>query len=133
MNKVLIPIIIGIGLSVPLGAGHLFLFGTHNNIDIDPEILEFYGEFVLQSDAVVYSVKLLDDDDLLHVVLTFYRTPAGHVVMNDPIPLFQELFPDKNVTALVVLAGGKEIPHYTEDNLLRFNFSNTGVVLIRGE
>ena len=132
MNKVLIPIIIGIGLSVPLGAGHLFLFGTHNNIDIDPEILEFYGEFVLQSDAVVYSVDL-GYDYHPYIVLTFYRTPAGHVVMNDPIPLFQELFPDDNVTTLVVLAGGKEIPHYTENNLLRFNFSNTGVVLIRGE
>ena len=132
MNKVLIPIIIGIGLSVPLGAGHLFLFGTHNNIDIDPEILEFYREFVLQSDAVVYSVDLAYDDHPF-IVLTFDRTPAGHVVMNDPIPLFQELFPDDNVTTLVVLAGGKEIPHYTENNLLRFNVSSVGFVLIKGE
>ena len=131
MNKVLIPIIIGIGLSIPFVVGYS-LSGI-STTNIDPRILEFYGEFVLQSDAVVYSVKLLDDDDLLHVVLTFARTPAGYVVMDDPLPLFQELFPDKNVTALVVLAGGKEIPHYTEDNLLRFNFSNTGVVLIRGE
>ena len=132
MNKVLIPIIIGIGLSTPFLVIYPFS-GIYTTDPIDPRILEFYGEFVLQSDVIMYSVDLADDDDLPYVVLTFVRTPAGYVVMDDPLPLFQELFPDKNVTTLVVLAGGKEIPHYTEDNLLRFNFSNTGAVLIRGE
>ena len=132
MNKVLIPIIIGIGLSTPFLVIYPFS-GIYTTDPIDPRILEFYGEFVLQSDVIMYSVDLTHDDDPPHVILTFVRTPAGYVVMDDPLPLFQELFPDKNVTTLVVLAGGKEIPHYTEDNLLRFNFSNTGVVLIRGE
>ena len=132
MNKVLIPIIIGIGLSTPFLVIYPFS-GIYTTTNIDPRILEFYGEFVLQSDAVVYSVILADNDDPPYVGLTFDRTPAGHVVMNDPIPLFQELFPDDNVTTLVVLAGGKEIPHYTENNLLRFNVSSVGFVLIRGE
>ena len=132
MNKVLIPIIIGIGLSVPFAVGHLYFFVTPDNIYIDPEILEFYGEFVLQSDAVVYSVDLVYDDHP-YIILIFDRTPSGHVVINDPLPLFRELFPDDNVTTLVVLAGGKEIPYDTKNNLLRFNFSNTGIVLIRGE
>ena len=133
MNKVLIPIIIGIGLSIPFVVGYSFS-GIYTTTNIDPRILEFYGEFVLQSDAVVYSVILADDDDdPPYVALTFARTPAGYAVMDDPLPLFQELFPDKNVTTLVVLAGGKEIPHYTENNLLRFNFSNTEIVLIQGE
>ena len=132
MNKVLIPIIIGIGLSVPFAVGHLYFFVTPDNIDIDPEILEFYGEFVLQSDAVVYSVDLVYDDHP-YIILIFDRTPSGHVVINDSLPLFRELFPDDNVTTLVVLAGGKEIPYDTKNNLLRFNFSNTEIVSIRGE
>ena len=132
MNKVLIPIIIGIGLSVPFAVGHLYFFVTPDNIYIDPEILEFYGEFVLQSDAVVYSVDLVYDDHP-YIILIFDRTPSGHVVINDPLPLFRELFPDDNVTTLVVLAGGKEIPYDTKNNLLRFNFSNTEIVSIRGE
>ena len=132
MNKVLIPIIIGIGLSIPFAVGHSYFFGTPDNIHIDPEILEFYGEFVLQSDAVVYSVDLAYDDHP-YIILTFAKTPAGHVVINDPLPLFRELFPDENVATLVVLAGGKEIPYDTENSLLRFNFSNTEIVSIRGE
>ena len=132
MNKVLIPIIIGIGLSVPFAVGHLYFFVTPDNIDIDPEILEFYGEFVLQSDAVVYSVDLVYDDHP-YIILIFARIPSGHVVINDPLPLFRELFPDDNVTTLVVLAGGKEIPYDTKNSLLRFNFSNTEIVSIRGE
>ena len=133
MNKVLIPIIIGIGLMTPFVVNYSFSGISPAPSHIDPRILEFYGEFVLQSDAVMHSVSLVVDDGLPYVALTFARTPAGYAVMDDPLPLFQELFPDKNVTTLVVLAGGKEIPHYTEDNLLRFNFSNTGIVSIRGE
>ena len=131
MNKFLIPIIIGIGLMTPFVVD--YSRSGISTTNIDPRILEFYGEFVLQSDVIMHTVDLTHDDDPPHVVLTFARTPAGYVVMDDPLPLFQELFPDKNVSTLVVLAGGKEIPHYTEDNLLRFNFSNTGIVSIRGE
>ena len=132
MNKVLIPIIIGIGLSVPFAVGHLYFFDTSDNIDIDPEILEFYGEFVLQSDAVVYWVDLVHDYHP-YIVLAFDGILGGYVVMDDPLPLFQELFPDDNVTTLVVLAGEKEIPYDTKNNLLRFNFNNTKIVSIGGE
>ena len=131
MNKFLIPIIIGIGLMTPFVVD--YSRSGISTTNIDPRILEFYGEFVLQSDVIMHTVNLTHDDYPPYVELTFARTPAGYVVMDDPLPLFQELFPDKNVSTLVVLAGGKEIPHYTEDNLLRFNFSNTGIVSIRGE
>ena len=131
MNKLLLPIIIGIGLSTPFVVG--YLASDISTTNIDSRILEFYGEFVLESDAVVYSINLADDDDPPYIILIFAKTPAGHVVINDPLPLFQELFPDKNVTTLVVLAGGKEIPYDTENNLLRFNFSNTDIVLIGGK
>ncbi len=130
MNKVLLPIIIGIGLSIPFVTG--YLSSENSTTNIDSRILEFYEEFVLQSNAVVHSVDLMYDD-IPYIVLIFDRTHAGHVVMNDPLLLFQELFPDENVTMLVVLADGKEIPYDTENNLLRFNFSNTEIVVIGGK
>ena len=87
---------------------------------------------MLQSDAVLYAVDLTYDYHP-YVVLTFDKTSAGYVVMNSPIHLFQELFPDDNVTTLVVLVNKKEMPYDTANNLLQFNFSNTEIVSIRGE
>ena len=128
MNSILIPIIVGVGLSFLFVVDHL----REPHINIDPKILEFYGEFVLESDTTVHSVNLVEED-ILAIVLRVAKAPTGHVVMDDPLPLFRELFPDENVTTLVVTADGREVPHYTENNLLRFNTTNAKFVVIKGE
>ncbi len=86
---------------------------------------------MLQSDTNVYSVKLVDDSP--SILLIVGRTPDGYVVMDDPLPLFWELHPDENVTTLVVLAGGNEIPYNMGNNMLRFNISNEEILLIKRE
>lgn len=126
--SIMVLVTIGIGLSVIFVADH---FGDGPVTNIDPKISEFYADFALQSNTYVYSVKLADD--FPSIILIVDRTPDGHVIMDDPLPLFQELYPDENVTTLAVLAGGNEIPYTMENNTLRFGTGNKEILLIRGE
>lgn len=132
MNNVTIlsitaPVIIGIGLSA---AFVLDYFSGSPVTNIDSKILEFYGDFMLQSNTDVYSVELVDD--FPSVLLIVSKTPDGYVVMDDPTPLFRELYSDENVNTLVVLAGGSEIPYSMENGMLQFNTNNEEIMLIRG-
>ena len=128
MTSITISTIIGIGLSFVFAVDY---FNDGPVTHIDSKILKFYGDFMLQSNTDVYSVKLVDD--FPSILLIVSKTSDGYVVMDDPTPLFQELYPNENVTTLVVLAGGNEIPHKMENNRLQFNTSNEEILLIGGE
>ena len=133
MNKnvtlsIMAPVIIGIGLSVVFVVDY---FSVGPDTDIDSKILEFYGDFVLQSNTHVHSVDLVDDHPSILIIVS--KTPDGYIVMDDPRPLFQELYSDENITALIVVAGGNEIPYNIKDNMLQFNTGNEENLLIRGK
>ncbi len=129
MNLFFLPIIIGIGLSSLFIVDFLSVDVSHTNID--PKILEFYDEFVLQSDVDVYAITILDDTPSM--LLTVSETSVGYVLMDNPLFLFQESFPNENVTTLVVLVDDNEIPHEIENNMLRFDISNSNTVLVQGK
>ena len=128
MNIFFIPIIIGIGLSSLFIVDFLSVDVSHTNID--PKILEFYDEFMLQSDIDVYAITMLDDTPSM--LLTVSETSVGYVLMDNPLFLFQESFPNENVTTLAVLVDDNEIPHEIENNMLRFDISNSDTVLVQG-
>ena len=133
MNKditlsIIIPVIIGIGLSAVFVVDY-FSGGPVTNID--SEILEFYADFMLQSNTHVYAVNLVDDHPIILIIVS--KTLDGYIVMDDPLPLFRELYPDENITTLIVFAGRNKIPYDIEDNILRFNTGNEEDLLIRGE
>ena len=134
MNKdtifsiITVPVIIGIGLSVVFIVDY---FSVSPVTDIDSKILEFYGDFMLQSNTYVHSVDLVDEPPSILLIVS--KTLDGYIIMDDPLPLFQELYPNENITALIVVAGGNEIPYDMEDNILQFNTNNKEILRIKGK
>ena len=85
---------------------------------------------MLQSNTYVESVYLVDDPPTIVFIVS--KTPDGYIVMDDPLPMFQELYPDENITGFVVVAGGSEMQYDMEDDMLQFNTHNKEILRIMG-
>lgn len=129
-STITVPVIIGIGLSAVFAISFVGYLNTGTDADIDSKILEFYRDFMLQSNTYVESVYLVNDPPTIVFIVS--KTPDGYIVMDDPLPMFQELYPDENITGFVVVAGGSEMPYDMEDDMLQFNTHNKEILRIMG-
>ena len=126
MNKIIIPIIIGLSVSIPF----IISFtsgGTHYTQDIDPRIIEVANGFAISSNMDIYSVNV--EDEIQGMVITTSLNTDGFIHMDDPLPILQKLFLDKDIVSFAVLTDGVEIPYTLEDGKLGIGVNNTHTIL----
>lgn len=85
---------------------------------IDPRIVEVTNGFAITSDMQIYSVMINDDQHA--IVIETSSDIQGFISMDDPLPVLQKLFPQREITSIAVLADGIEMPYSQHDNKLGF-------------
>lgn len=132
MNKtlIIIPIIVGLSVSIPFIISSTS-GGTYYTQDIDPRFQEVTTNgFVISSNMDIYSIGV--EDEVQGIVITTSSNTDGFIHMDDPLPILQKLFPDKDIVSFVVLANGVEIPYTLEDGKLGISVNDAQVILIIG-
>ena len=77
----------------------------------------------------VYSVNV--EDKIQGITMITSKNTDGFIHMDDPLPILQKLFPDKDIVSFVVLADDIEIPYTLEDRL-EISVNNTEMISIIG-
>ena len=126
---IIIPIIVGIAISLPLIISSTS-GGTHFTQDIDPRFLEVTNGLAISSNMDIYSVIV--EDEIQGISITTSHNTDGFIHMDDPLPILQKLFPDKNIVSIAVLADGMKIPYTLEDGNLGISVNNSDLILIIG-
>jgi len=126
---ILIPIIVGLSVSIPLIISSTS-GGTYYTQDIDPRIIEVTNGFAIASNMDVYSVTV--EDEIQGLSIATSKNNDGFIHMDDPLPMLQKLFPDKDIVSFVVLSDGIEIPYTLEDGKLGISVTKTSMILIIG-
>lgn len=132
MNKtlIIIPIIVGLSVSIPFIISSTS-GGTYYTQDIDPRFQEVTTNgFAISSNMDIYSIGV--EDEVQGIVITTSSNTDGFIHMDDPLPILQKLFPDKDIVSFVVLANGVEIPYTLEDGKLGISVNDAQVILIIG-
>ena len=131
MNKILIiiPIIVGLSVSIPFIISSMS-GGTHYTQDIDPRIIEVTNGFAIASNMDIYSIGV--EDEIQGIGITTSLNAEGFIHMDDPLPILQKLFPDKDIVSFAVIAKGVEIPYTLEDGKLGISVNKTSMILIIG-
>lgn len=110
MNKILviIPIIVGLSVSIPFLITNTSS-GIHYTQDIDPRFSKVTTNgFAITSNLDIYSITVEDEVQGLSIATS--SNTDGFISMDDPLPILQKLFPEKNIASFVVLSNGIEIP-----------------------
>ena len=126
---IIIPIIVGIVISLPLIISSTS-GDTHFTQDIDPRFLEVTNGLAISSNMDIYSVNV--EDEIQGIVIATSQKTDGFIHMDDPLPILQKLFPDKDIVSFVVLAGGVEIPYTLEDGKLGISVNDSSLISIVG-
>jgi len=131
MNKFLILIPIFIGLSVFIS---LIINPTpdvtHFTQEIDPRILEVTDGFAISSNMDIYRIGLIDDGQSLF--FTVSENTDGFIYMDDPLPILQKIYPQKDIVSIAVLVFGEEIPYTLEEGKITFSVNNAHIIEIIG-
>ncbi len=126
----LIPIIVGLSVSIPLIISSTS-GGTHFTQDIDPRFSQVTRNgFAITSNLDIYSITV--EDEVQGLSITTSKNTDGFIEMDDPLPILQKLFPDKDIVSFVVLSNGMEIPYTLEDRKLGISVNNSHGILIIG-
>jgi len=131
MHKILfiIPIIIGLAISVSF-----FINSTPDNTqftqEIDPLILEATNGFAISSNMDIYRIGLMDDGQSLF--FTVSENTDGFIYMDDPLPILQKIYPEKDIVSIAILVFGEEIPYTLEEDKITFTVNNAHIIEIRG-
>jgi len=131
MHKILfiIPIIIGLAISVSF-----FVNSTPDNTqytqEIDPLILEATNGFAISSNMDIYRIGLMDDGQSLF--FTVSENTDGFIYMDDPLPILQKIYPEKDIVSIAILVFGEEIPYTLEEGKITFTVNNAHIIEIRG-
>ena len=127
---IIIPIIVGLSISLPFIISSTS-GGTHFTQDIDPRFSQVTRNgFAIVSNMDVYSITV--EDEVQGLSITTSKNTDGFIEMDNPLPILQKLFPDKDIVSFVVLSNGIEIPYTIEDGKLGISINNSHVVLIVG-
>ncbi|WP_182130877.1 hypothetical protein [Nitrosopumilus sp. b3] len=126
---IIIPIIIGVAISLPFIISNMS-GGTHYTQDIDPRITQVTNGFAIASNMDVYSITV--EDEMQAIIITTSKNIDGFIHMDDPLPILQKLFPDKNIVSIAVLSDGVEIPYTLEDGKLGMSVNNAQIISIIG-
>ena len=129
-TKIIIPIIVGIAISLPLIISSTS-GGVHYTQDIDPRFSQVTTSgFAISSNMDIYSITV--EDEVQGLSITTSKNTDGFIEMDNPLPILQKLFPDKDIGSFVVLSNGIEIPYTIEDGKLGISVNNSHVILIVG-
>jgi len=123
-------IIVGLAISLPFiinyTSGGTILY-TQN---IDPRFSEVTTNgFAISSDMDISSISVVDEIQGI-AISTIQNT--GFINMDDPLPILQKLFPNKELVSFAVMSNGIEIPYALEDGKLGLSVNNTHMILIVG-
>jgi len=125
---IIIPIIVGIAISLPLIISSTS-GGTHFTQDIDPRFSQVTRNgFAISSNMDIYSITV--EDEIQGISITTSSKTDGFIEMDNPLPILQKLFPEKNSQSFVVLSDGMEIAYDLEDEKMRISVNNSNVILI---
>ena len=123
------PIIVGIAISIPFIISSTS-GGIHYTQDINPRILEATNGFAISSTVDIFSIDVVDDRQAIAMATS--QNTDGFIHMDDPLPILQKLFPEKNINSFAVLSDGIEIPYTLEDGKLGIRVNNAHMILIIG-
>lgn len=127
---IVIPIIVGITISVPFVIG-LTSGGTHYTQDIDPRFSQVTTDgFAISSNMDIYAIGVADNTQ--SIVITTSKNPDGFIHMDDPLPILQKLFPDKDIVSFAMISDDVEIPYTLEDGKITIDVHNSHAILIAG-
>lgn len=123
-------IIVGLAISLPFiinyTSGGTILY-TQN---IDPRFSEVTTNgFAISSDMDISSISVVDE--LQGIAISTIQN-TGFINMDDPLPILQKLFPNKELVSFAVMSNGIEIPYALEDGKLGLSVNNTHMILIVG-
>jgi len=127
---IIIPIIVGIAISLPLIISSTS-GGTHFTQNIDPRFSQVTTNgFAISSNMDIYSITV--EDEIQGISITTSKNTDGFIEMDDPLPILQKLFPDKDIVSFVVLSKGIEIPYTIENEKLGISVNDSHGILIVG-
>ena len=131
MKKILliIPIIIGLSISVPFIINSTS-GGVQFTQEIDPRILEATDGFAISSNMDIHKISLIDDGQSLF--FTVSENTDGFIYMDDPLGILQEIYPENNIVSFQVLIFGEEVSYTLDEGKINFGVSNTHIIEIRG-
>lgn len=128
---IIIPIIVGLTISLPFVINFTSEGTIHYTQNIDPRFSEVTANgFAISSDMDISSISV--EDEIQGITITTIQNTGGFIHMDDPLPILQKLFPDKDIVSIAVLANDKEIPYTLENGKLGINVNNTHIILIIG-
>lgn len=126
----MIPIIVGLAISLPFIISSTS-GGTHYTQDIDPRFSEVTRNgFAISSNMDIYAISVADNTQ--SIIITTSKNPDGFIYMDDPLPILQKLFPEKDVVSFVVMSDDMEIPYTLEDEKITIGVHNLHAILIVG-
>ena len=127
---IIIPIVVGFAISLPFIISSTS-GGTYYSQDIDPRFSEVTRNgFEISSNMDIYAIYVADNTQ--SIVITTSKNTNGFIHMDDPLPVLQKLFPDKDIVSFVVLVNDIEIPYILEYGKLAMDVNDAGAVLIIG-
>ena len=105
-----------------------FVCDTEN---INPRFseVEFNG-FEVSSNIDIYDISVTDNTQ--SIIITTSKTPDGFIYMDDPLPILQKLFPDKDIVSFAVISNDVEIPYTLEDGKITIDVHNAPTIFIIG-
>ncbi len=126
----IIPIVVGFAISLPFIINSISS-GVQYTQDIDPRFSEVTRNgFAIASNMDIYSITV--EDEIQGITIATSSKTDGFIEMDDPLPILQKLFPEKNIQSFVVLSDGMEIAYELENGKMRISVNNSNVILIVG-
>lgn len=127
----IVPIIVGLAISLPFVINFTSGGTIHYTQNIDPRFSEVTANgFTISSDIDISSIRV--EDEIQGISITTIQNTGGFIHMDDPLPILQKLFPDKEIISFAVMSNDVEIPHTSEDGKLGISVNNTHMILIVG-
>lgn len=124
-----IPIIIGLAISLPFIISNTS-GGIHYTQDIDPRIANVTNGFAISSNMDIYSITV--EDEIQGIVISTSKNTDGFIHMDDPLPILQKLFPEKEIVSIAVLVNDEEISYTIDDGKLGIGVNNAQIISIIG-
>ena len=131
-TRLLTIILIIVGLSIPVS----FIInstsgGTYFMQEIDPRFSQATRNgFTISSNMDIYAIGIADNTQ--SIIITTSKNTDGFIHMDDPLPVLQRLFPEKDIVSFVVLVNDVEIPYALEGKKLTIDVNNAEAILIIG-
>lgn len=126
---IIVIVVLGIGISLPFILG-MVLTEKSNPTEMEIRIAESMNGISLSSNMDIYAIDFSDDEQSL--ILSVSTHTNGYIDMDDPLPVLQKLFPDKNIDSFIVLANGMEIPYTLENGKFGIQVNNSNLISIVG-